>query len=84
VSLNFMEPPGLVLTTTTSNWSFGGKGYVCVEVIHRRANNIKLSNEMMNLMMVKSFERSVTTRNMVCHNVDSGRSLNSTSQTEPT
>jgi hypothetical protein len=43
-----------------------------------------ISSSRMNLMMVKSFERSVTTRNMICHNVDSGRSLNSTSQTEPT
>jgi hypothetical protein len=43
---------------------FAIKGYVFVEVIYRRANNIKLLNEM---MMV---ECSVTTRDMICHNVE--------------
>jgi|HubBroStandDraft_1064217.scaffolds.fasta_scaffold108371_1 hypothetical protein len=57
LSLHFMEPP-IKRPIVDWNWSFGDKGYVFVEVIYRRANNIKLLNEM---MMVESLERSVIT-----------------------
>ena len=55
--LHFMEPP-IKRRIVDLNWSFGDKGYIFVEVIYRRANNIKLLNEM---MMVESLERSVIT-----------------------
>jgi len=66
LSLHFMEPP-IKRRTVDWNWSFGDKGYVFIEVIYRRTNNIKFLNEM---MMVKSFECFVITRNMICHNVE--------------
>ena len=75
--LHFMESP-IKRRTVDWNWSFGDKGYVFVEVIYRRANNIKLLNE---VTMVKSFECSVITRNMICHNVEE---VWVTSQTELT